>query len=1340
MNTIDLTLARRTEDVVARYERGFRQTPTRGFLDLLPADGPERAYVLARLVRADLALRWTTTAAGPNLVGGYFEQFPELAADADALRGLLDEFRELCARAGAPLPAADLRLRFPPLAPLLDEADRATTGEGATTVDHNASTGTSPSVQVPTHLREKVGAIPTIPGYQVLRVLASGGMGYVLHGRDTGLRRDAAIKLPLGAPSEEQRLRFLREAQAAAALRHPNICQVYGVDVAGDGNPFIAMEFLDGPTLRDRIAERPFAPQPAAALLAPVARAVAYAHECKIIHRDIKPQNIILRREHERDLPVLTDFGLAKLLNDTGAEVTHSGQVMGSPAYMPPEQASGATDLVGPLADVYSLGAVLYQMLTGRPPFQGPVGEVLKKVQTEEPVPPSKLAANVHRDLETICLKCLETDPARRYGSAAALADDLERFANGEPILARRSGFVRRAVRLVRRNRVAAASLLVLLIVGAGSVLAVQKWSTWAKEKVTKADEETEITKLDREITDELARGGDWTDERLRGATAATERLAALAPDRGAEAAARVNAKLFESGAARLRAPTLDDADRAYVTATAARLQPRDAKLAAELTAALQKRVRGRVREFLVEPPGTGPGDTFDPARGGETRTFAAESYFEFGALAGDNGVPMHLTRVTTGPSAELTVKFAAGWDQHGRVGAAVSVPPSARGGYALVLAPGVPGHPTLAPPTFADARKQGAVVLVQLYRGAQLVREQAVPAGALGTGPLTVTIQRARDQVLAQVNQLPPIKYHDLFPVTGRGAFAVIGPANVRVARVEGWREDSAAVVSPLERGDELFLAGEFAAALEFYRQEALRAGASAAGSEARLKVGVALLALRRDDEAAERLRELYENRAEPLAPLAGCYLIAAHTRRKQLEAADEILDRLAARNAAQGDVLARLPEDVRNEILLPYRIGAGGLGLLRDDPGRVEKVERLVRAEEALGVRLELISWTRLQFVRSLRASSDPNVRARAAPLLRDWLGRDYPPGDVTTSMGTIIAAEYGWVTRENGTPLAGLEEVTARIFSAPRVFRAYEYQLLIERARLNAALGKMSDAEQDLRDFLTSAPLEQKAPRSVADASLMLGLLLDRRGDAAGAKAAWLAGRTRATFSDANVLGEVGGGIGMMTNVACYLLSDTLEDADFELLAVNLLKAQLGPLWSVASKKVKPEDLRALAAVMRASAKKPAGREQFWRFAFQTNSFRDYATQIVTFSGVELLREIALGGTATPEQDAVLNALVTGSLRQFAEGRLGLEQMLVLYALVQGGWTPASWAGVEKHFDPAVLGSLAYAIGHRYLRQSKFTDAAHAFRAAVAAAPAGSALKKQAEAELAKIPEKK
>jgi len=322
----------------------------------------------------------------------------------------------------------------------------------------------------PAGVQGSSGAAGLVPGYEILGKLGEGGMGVVYKARHVKLGRLVALKMILsgGHAREAELARFRTEAEAIARLQHPNIVQVYEVG-EHDGKPFFSLEFCSGGSLDSKLDGTPLPPQDAARLVETLARAMHAAHEKSVIHRDLKPANVLLS---EDGTPKITDFGLAKKLDDVGQ--TASGAIMGTPSYMAPEQAGGKSKEIGPACDVYALGAILYELLTGRPPFKSATHlDTIMQVAMDEPVSPSQLQPKTPRDLETICLKCLHKAPEKRYASAAKLAAELRRFQDGEPIEARPAGWAERGWKWAKRRPTAAAltlvsvvALLVLLVGG----------------------------------------------------------------------------------------------------------------------------------------------------------------------------------------------------------------------------------------------------------------------------------------------------------------------------------------------------------------------------------------------------------------------------------------------------------------------------------------------------------------------------------------------------------------------------------------------------------------------------------------------------------------------------------------------------------------------------------------------------------------------------------------------------------------------------------------------------------------------------------------------------------
>jgi WD40 repeat protein len=404
------------------------------------------------------------------------EEFLDAAPESECpalLRELLHLEWEYRRRGGEDITPHEYRLRFPHHAALIEQVFTATgpprSGAG--------SPPTVPGVELPP------GSIaagppagiewPQVPGYEILGVLGRGGMGIVYKARQLGLERVVALKMILQAShaSAEERQRFHGEAQAVARLQHPHIVQIYEVG-EHQGWPYFSLEFCAGGNLDQKLDGTPLAPLQAAHLVEALARATHVAHGAGIVHRDLKPANVLLTAD---GAPKIADFGLARRLDVAGQ--TRTGAVLGTPSYMAPEQAGKAKEAT-PAADTYALGAILYELLTGRPPFKAATDlDTVLQVASQEPVSVRRLQPRTPKNLETICHKCLEKDPKKRYTSAAALAEDLRRFQAGEPIAARPAAALERVLKWVqRRPAVAALVAVVLLTAAAGFAGTLAQW------------------------------------------------------------------------------------------------------------------------------------------------------------------------------------------------------------------------------------------------------------------------------------------------------------------------------------------------------------------------------------------------------------------------------------------------------------------------------------------------------------------------------------------------------------------------------------------------------------------------------------------------------------------------------------------------------------------------------------------------------------------------------------------------------------------------------------------------------------------------------------------------
>ena len=416
------------------YRLACRQDPAIDLDWFLAQRAEPSPALLAALIRIDLITRWRRN--DQRSAETYLENFRSVAQIAELAIDIIYAEYLVREQVGPPPDLGEFQRRFPRYAEVLVEQINL---HGAIeSPDHEeieAEESAAPATSLAAPQNAKTGT-----SYQVLELIGRGGMGMVYKARQPALDRFVALKMvrAVDASNEELLARFRSEARLVAALDHPQIVKVYDYGDQ-DGLPYLAMELVEGGSLADLLDGTPWHPRDAAQLLVKLAGAMQYAHQHRVVHRDLKPANVLMASKAEPLDVKITDFGLARLYAEDVSSHTKSNAFFGTPSYMAPEQAHGNFKQVGPASDVYALGAILYELLTGRPPFRGdsPV-ETLQLLLFSEPVSIHRLAPRVPRDLATICDKCLHGEIERRYSTAGELYDDLERYLAGRPIRARR--------------------------------------------------------------------------------------------------------------------------------------------------------------------------------------------------------------------------------------------------------------------------------------------------------------------------------------------------------------------------------------------------------------------------------------------------------------------------------------------------------------------------------------------------------------------------------------------------------------------------------------------------------------------------------------------------------------------------------------------------------------------------------------------------------------------------------------------------------------------------------------------------------------------------------------
>jgi serine/threonine protein kinase len=1228
--------------------------------------------------------------------------------------------------------------------------------------------------------------LPAVPGYQVLEFLASGAMGMVLKARHTALNRVVAIKLPLGESiaNEAGRQRFLREARSAASLRHPNICPIYEVGEippargssemggARRGRPYIAMAYVQGETLRNWVKQSAPNVRTIASVMAKLARAVGYAHEHSVIHRDIKPANVIV--DAETGEPMLTDFGLAKGLGATeeaAAHVTQSGQVMGTPAYMAPEQAAGRLELIGPHSDTYGLGAVLYDLLTGRPPFLGAVGEILRKVQTDDPIPPRLLSPRLHRDLETICLKALAREPSRRYPSAGELADDLDRFAAGEPIRAKPEGLVRKLGRHLQRNIRAVAVVSIVLAVSGTAVGLFAARASHAARVTTARNQVDSLTS---------ALGGWGIEPEQYGAVeSALSSLAALSPADATAASARVatrDADAIESGIRGLINVGPEEQKRmdASIDLLVAHggSDPQLLARAASLRQLLEARLSTMQPVLEVRPPFANLASAF------RTPNVHPDADGLHLRIAKDS--PVALCVAATGTDVQAQGIFDIPRDTGGEVSLAANVlEPAAWGkdkdhlGYQFLLhlppadpsgRPGNGGDKGSVPEPsgkFSSHQHVGRVLMI-LRDGVPLRRDE-LPPQQPPDGPIRLTAWREGDRLRVQINDLPPQQFVDVFPLGRRaanaskgspepaagspasfGSFAVTCMGGARIRELRCFRRGVARAAGPLEHADDLYASGQTTDAMEEYRALSISAAGVETRQAARYKQATCLLELKRTAEATALLEAIAAEPGGQWPPLAGCRLWTLRFQQQQMDEADAVLNSLRSRYTFE-QLASILPQETRSAMVERCLTQVSGLNVAGINSARLAQLERVVGLEELLDHDVVKLQSLRYHLVKSYHATGD---YARAALEAERELA-SIPVGDGDPEWAVMTGEQYGWVEILLGNPIRASDALTAVMFD-PGTHRinSRAAPLLVERARLRLAMNNVADAQRDLAAYIATSPKPSRISyRYIAGDWLLQGFLLEAKGDADGAARAWRQGiYSRSTMGDDPSRQFDMDLTDLQYAVILGGLSDTLTDADCQwfynkFLTGNGSDSELGGELGNPVAMARAGLIGFPPDEMREIWRTPRGHEYARRLAMQRLDYAERNAMLPKLLMMELFRRSvaahAVGsdnGKFAVDQDQVAWATVGDLYSAAFEHKLSKLRLLQLAAAWKGSLGGFGWSGVAPSLAPDVRARLSFLLGLKLKALGRAAESPALFRAALDASAPGSALGRVAEAELA------
>jgi tetratricopeptide (TPR) repeat protein len=1137
------------------------------------------------------------------------------------------------------------------------------------------------------------------------------------------------------AGSEEQ-ARFRREAEAVAQLQHPNIVQIYEIG-EHNGLPYFSLEFLDGGTLSEKTAGEPLPAAEAAQVVEVLARAMDHAHQRGIVHRDLKPANVLLafsdasqkRSSPERFCEAslndcvlkITDFGLAKQL-EVGSGPTRPGAILGTPCYMAPEQAAGHSHAIGPLTDVYALGAMLYELLTGVPPFRGAdVGAILEQVRLGALVPPSRIApAPLSRDLETICLKAMALEPARRYASALALANDLARFRAGEPVLARRSGPLERTVRRLRRYPRTAVAIAIALVAVLGAVGMVSSERLWRR-----------TSDLDNQILTALEQT-DGSPEQVARVEALIGDLERLDPSKAAAERARLAQCLARVALARLDKQFLTEEDQKRVHAVAKLLDCRDSALAREVRSRLAERLHRWQKVFQLSDPFSRLTEVF-PAGGVRVAEKALR------APAGRAG-DLILTSLPCRGNVEIRAAFRLPAGQEtGPFGLALNV---AEGrGYLFLL----------RPPTRSDAPATSRWRL-QILRKGVLVREQEVPASRELPGPLELLGQRQGEKLLCRLSwskNYKQLEYLDPFPLPsgqGAGVFGVVWPVGVGLESLEASRQSAVTPPSPLEQGDALYEVGKFAEARTCYGQVAAvhegergQGGGGEVGQAARYKEGLCLLRLEREREAVELFQQVAQLRGDRWPVLADSQLwliFTAHKPGGGPAEVDAVRERIKARGLTFEKFAALIPDELRMRILHPRAFPHGVDAFLTPRDRLVREARRSVEG----WLQLEKGMWqSRLHRQRAqvhlVQAYHLAGREEEALHTAREVLC-DFPATAGDARPHPQSAAEDGpdapqraleqaaWILRRRSDKQAALAELD-RYRLPPTVAEApCGLDLLPEKARILVALGRRREAEAELDRVLSASVVPSWL---VIDACLLKGYLRDEAGDRDGALAAWMRGTAAYATAGAGIQARFTPSLHYAI-MASRLGSATGVDLRLLLRRMATRFAGDGPEQGLGQMALSLAPPQAVLTMWRTRR----GRAWERKIVCRDLSLSDYYLVPLFLLGAETIHQKALPRDLSQDQDEVTWGLVKRAHAAYVAGKLRHDHIVLMVAL----WKTRStllWPGLKAKLEPELRGPLAYLLGCRRARDNKPTEAVSLFGDALSAAAPGSPLQRLAQAEL-------
>ncbi len=1145
--------------------------------------------------------------------------------------------------------------------------------------------------------------LPSIDNYDMLGVIGRGGMGIVVKARQSHLNRDVAIKFPRHVTDELDRERFLREARAAGSLRHPHICPIYEVGESASG-PYLVMAFIEGATLRAWRNESRTTRE-SAEMTARLARAAQYAHEHGIIHRDLKPENVLV--DAATGQPVLTDFGLAKELGAQGDGMTQSGQVIGTPAYMAPEQAAGKTGEIGPRADVYSLGAILYELLCKQPPFKGAVGDVLRQVQTEEPPPPRRLAPSVHRDIETICVKAMNKVPSLRYQSAGEMAEDLERFSRGEAIVARRESPVRKITRHLRRHRQVYGVATMIVVVAAIAVSALAISSTRSARQAQLAD-------LQRDLNEGINQPPElWRAAHVEHLHAVNARMDPLDPS------GRVNRRQAIDGAL-----------------------SKAIQVSFNNTARIEAEEESRLRELIEVVRNSASHEADELQTGLEERLARPELVFELTTPVLPGDPAFELEQIACRGNVELTAQFAPNWKSASRVGLILNA--TDRQQYEFLVATTSAANPPRSVRTFGDLMRRAltARVIIQRREGSNVVvlRDEAVALGSLDGKPLRIKATRKGQRLSVWIDKLKPVEFDDLFPVhpQDRGVFSLVWPSKVQLTSVRAYRQTRPVSSSPLLTGDTAFADGDFDTALAEYRRQQT-ADDSDIRREVLFKQALCYVHLSDDDSARKTLSQVIAQKQsgdDPWSLRAACQFWLLELKADHQEAAKTRFMQLKVlhQGLSFGRLATLISASDRQAILSRYDETEDWLFFTSQT---VENLENVNEIRSLLNAGEANRFFASIQLVKAYRLAGREEDARRLCEEMIDEFDEFLIPYH---GFAIMLIEQYGWLMRNQGS--AGCHKAIEVLDHWARDSQGMVrdggwHWTLVERARLNAATGDMKQADQDLREFFAQLDFGADEYSVFLSAGLLQGFIQVEQGDSEGGRMSWQTALAGEGYKSQSIAGSFSPLVSrsIMASLADQVTDDEIDRVINWLLSVAPKGSKLYFGLAVARLPRSPikSRMKPLALHMWQSE---SGRELARRVAFRNLSYREYLYEPIYLAGWELIQQRILGTQASTQQHQLCLELMRNAHAAMANEKQLRGHIQAIGEMVLLTPSRATWDLIRPELSEhrEIQATLAYLCGKRCQFLNNSDDAQAFFAIALESAPSQSLVAELTRAERA------